>query len=253
MARIDLQTVDSIQLYAPHVLKVDWKIIKGKLLSGEVFSHFNRSERVSIWENLRWQDTCDGIILYLYNFSRDISYLEVCANIVKRLVALKKQHPTVRLALVHSFRPGPDDINCLTRTPDTFFADRCLAMNNFLRHTGNFNVCYAELPGHGQDDPKPLKGQPDPYKVRAKADQGVSYRMADLSRKLVFRNAQIRTILQQSPDRQIARAALLKARKPELYPMIVKPSILWSSRLLVYLLTLIRIQARQRLPPLAKG
>lgn len=41
--------------------------------------------------------------------------------------------------------------------------------------------------------------------------------MATLARKLGFRTTQINAILQQSPDRQIARAALLEARKPDHY------------------------------------
>ncbi|KAF4210373.1 hypothetical protein CNMCM5878_004502 [Aspergillus fumigatiaffinis] len=41
--------------------------------------------------------------------------------------------------------------------------------------------------------------------------------MAALAQKLGFRSPQIKEILKQSPDRQIARATLLKARKPDRY------------------------------------
>ena len=48
-----------------------------------------------------------------------------------------------------------------------------------------------------------------------KADQKVLYDMAILAHKVGFRSEQIADLLKQSPDRQIAREALLKARKPE--------------------------------------
>jgi hypothetical protein len=54
---------------------------------------------------------------------------------------------------------------------------------------------------------------PTRAKARATADEGVIHDMAALARKLGFRTLQIKAILKQSPDRQIARAALLKARK----------------------------------------
>lgn len=50
-----------------------------------------------------------------------------------------------------------------------------------------------------------------------KADEAVIYDMARLSRKLGFHSTQITELIDQSPDRQIARAALLKARKPRRY------------------------------------
>jgi hypothetical protein len=95
MALIDLHTVDTLQLYAPRASKVDRKTVKGKILGGEVFSNFSRSERAVIWKRLWSHEACDGIIPSLYTFFRNISYLELCANAVKRLVLLNKQQSTV--------------------------------------------------------------------------------------------------------------------------------------------------------------
>lgn len=70
-------------------------------------------------------------------------------------------------------------------------------------------------------------------KARAKSGESVIHEMAALAWRLGFRTAQIKAILQQSilqqpPDRQIARAVLLKAWKPDHYStiMTVKPSSL---------------------------
>ncbi|CEJ55661.1 hypothetical protein PMG11_01909 [Penicillium brasilianum] len=213
MARIDLHTVDTLQLYAPRASTVDRKIVKGKILSGEVFSNFSRSERAAIWESLRSNETCDGIIPSLHTFFRDILYLEVCANAVKRLVILNKRHPTIRLALVHSFRPGPADRDCLIQTSETTF--RRQPGSNDERLSLAYRQIWLYAMRHYPDMAKNIAAgkaaNPARAKARAKADEGVIHDMASLARKLGFRTTQIKAILQQSPDRQIARAALLKA------------------------------------------
>lgn len=50
---------------------------------------------------------------------------------------------------------------------------------------------------------------------RREADYRVLYEMAELARRLGFWSDEIRALLDGSPDRQIARAALLQARKPD--------------------------------------
>ncbi|OJJ42065.1 hypothetical protein ASPZODRAFT_77819 [Penicilliopsis zonata CBS 506.65] len=219
MTRIDLHTVDTLQLYAPRASTVDRKIVKGKILSGEVFSNFSRSERVAIWESLRSHETCDGIIPSLHTFFRDVLYLEVCANAVKRLVTLNKQHPTIRRALMHSFRPGPADTDCLIQTSETTF--RRQPGSNDERLSLAYRQIWLYAMRHYPDMAKNIQGgqaaNPARAKARATADESVIHDMATLARKLGFQTTQISAILQQSPDRQIARAALLKAQKPDRY------------------------------------
>ena len=63
---------------------------------------------------------------------------------------------------------------------------------------------------------------PDPKKendllakpVRAKADERAIYEMAELASQLRFKSPEIDALVDGSPDHQIARAALLQARKP---------------------------------------
>ncbi|KAB8212841.1 hypothetical protein BDV33DRAFT_231343 [Aspergillus novoparasiticus] len=190
MALIDLHTVDTLQLYAPRASKVDRKTVKGKILGGEVFSNFSRSERAAIWEKIRTHEMCDGIIPSLHTFFRDISYLELCANAVKRLVVLNKQQLTVRSALVHSFRSRRSNGSCLIQTSET----------SFRRQPGSRD----ELISSG-------------YRQIWMADESVIHGMATPAKQLGFRTPPIKAILRQSPDHQIARAALLKARKPDHY------------------------------------
>ncbi|KAL4936127.1 hypothetical protein BDV06DRAFT_228182 [Aspergillus oleicola] len=218
MALIDLHTVDTLQLYAPRACQVDRKTVKGKILSGEVFTNFSRSERATIWENLRSHEACDGIIPSLHTFFRDISYLELCANAVKRLVVVNKQHSTVWNALVHSFQPRRDS-NGLIQTSETTFR-RQLGSNDEQIASG-YRQIWIYAMRHYPDMAKDVQGgqnaNPTRAKARARADESVIHGMATLARKLGFRTPQIKAILKQSPDQQIARAALLKARKPDHY------------------------------------
>lgn len=219
MALIDLHTVDTLQLYAPQASKVDRKTVKGKILGGEVFSNFSQSKRATIWENLQSHEACDGIIPSLHTFFRDISYLELCANAVKRLVVLNKQYPTVRCALVHSFQPHSADSDCLIQTSETTF--RRQFGSNDERIMSGYRQIWIYAMRHYPDMAKDVQGgqkaNPTRAKARARADESVVHDMASLSRKLGFHTPQIKAILKQSPDRQIAQAALLKARKPDHY------------------------------------
>jgi hypothetical protein len=219
MARIDLHTVDTLQLYAPRASTVDRKTVKGKILSGEAFSDFSRTERATIWKNLRSQAACDGIIPSLHTFFRDINYLELCANAVKRLVVLNKQRPTVRSALVHGFRSRRADHGCLIQTSDTTFRRQPGSSDEGL--TSGYRQIWMYAMRHYPEMAKDVQGgpkaNPTRAKARAKADESVIHAMAALAKKLGFRTPPVKTIIRQSPDHQIARAALLKARKPDHY------------------------------------
>ncbi|KAE8391594.1 hypothetical protein BDV23DRAFT_69197 [Aspergillus alliaceus] len=219
MALIDLHTVDTLQLYAPRASKVDRKTVKGKILGGEVFSNFSRSERAGIWEKIRTHEMCDGIIPSLHTFFRDISYLELCANAVKRLVVLNKQQLTVRSALVHSFRSSRSNGSCLIQTSETSFRRQPGSRDE--RISSGYRQIWMYAMRHYPDMAKDLqrgpKANPTRAKARATADESVIHRIATLAKQLGFRTPPIKAILRQSPDHQIARAALLKARKPDHY------------------------------------
>ncbi|KAE8130756.1 hypothetical protein BDV38DRAFT_276525 [Aspergillus pseudotamarii] len=219
MTLIDLHTVDTLQLYAPRASKVDRKTVKGKILGGEVFSNFSRSERAAIWKTIRTHEMCDGIIPSLHTFFRDISYLELCANAVKRLVVLNKQQPTVRSALVHSFRSRRVSGSCLIQTSETSFRRQPGSRDE--RISSGYRQIWMYAMRHYPDMAKDLqrgpKANPTRAKARARADESVIHGMATLAKQLGFHTPPIKAILRQSPDQQIARAALLKARKPDHY------------------------------------
>ncbi|KAF5857599.1 hypothetical protein ETB97_005528 [Aspergillus alliaceus] len=216
MAKIDLQTVDTLQLRAPKASKVDETTVEGLILSGEVFPEFSRLERTAIWERLQHSQACEGVIPSLFTFFQDISYLIVCADAVKRLVVLHKKHPTIQSAFVHSFRPDRANEGCLIQTSETN-SRRQQGSSEDQREIGYRQVWMYAMRNYPEmaKDVQSLKVKAKP--TRAKADERIVYDMAALARDLGFRSKQIEAILKQSPDRQIARAALLKARKPDRY------------------------------------
>ncbi|KAE8372663.1 hypothetical protein BDV26DRAFT_273679 [Aspergillus bertholletiae] len=216
MAKIDLHTVDTLQLRAPKASKVDETAVEGLILSGEVFPGFSRLERTAIWERLQNCQACEGVIPSLLTFFQDISYLIVCADAVKRLIVLNKKHPTIHSAFIHSFRPGHANEGCLIQTSETN-SRRQPGGSGDQREIGYRQVWMYAMRNYPEmaKDVQSLKVKAKP--TRAKADEMVVYDMAALARDLGFRSKQIEAILKQSPDRQIAREALLKARKPDRY------------------------------------
>jgi hypothetical protein len=57
--------------------------VRPKVLGGQIFSAFSRSERELIWTRL---EIFDGLIPSLFTFFQDINYLQLCVDCVKRLV-----------------------------------------------------------------------------------------------------------------------------------------------------------------------
>jgi hypothetical protein len=101
MEKIDCMTVEKLQLLVPGGM--DRTKVKGLVLSGGAFSKFNQSERKSIWRILRRRGE---IVPSLHTFFKDLSYLEVTASCLGRLVdlaALRKR--TMRSAMKQIYDP----------------------------------------------------------------------------------------------------------------------------------------------------
>lgn len=215
MAKIDQYTVDMLQLRAPTASRADAKAVKGLIMSGEVFAGFSEPERITIWERMQSSEACDYIIPSLYTFFRDILYLEVCADGVKRLVVPNKKHPTVRSAMNHIFQHNRSGEGCLVQTSETTFRHADAGAERFeFGYRQIWLYAMRHYPGMAKD---PISEDVIAKASRGKADKTVLYDMAVLARKLGFYSPQTEELLSHSPDREIAREALLKARKPGYY------------------------------------
>ncbi|KAA8642578.1 uncharacterized protein ATNIH1004_011523 [Aspergillus tanneri] len=210
MMRIDAHTVESLQLLAPGVSRKDAKIVRGLVLGGEAFSAFDDSERTAIWEKLQRTKV---VIPSLFTFFKDIYYLEACAHCVQRLVEVSDCHPTLSTAMRRILRSSEQ---CLIQTSDTAFRQESASVTEYE------DLAYRQIWLYAMRHYPKMAKEPESSNRVAKpgsekADEVVLHEMAVLARRLGFESPQISELVDQSPDRQIALAALLKARKLDRY------------------------------------
>ncbi|KAJ5215343.1 uncharacterized protein N7498_001750 [Penicillium cinerascens] len=211
MLKFDTHSIQALQLLGPGVSNKDRKTAKGLVLGGEAFPRFTSAERASIWKKMKSRKR---IIPSLHTFFYDVWYLESCANCLKRVVSLNQNQSTVKRAMRNAFsRPLCDKKGCLIQTSETKFR------RDKSCETDRAEIAYRQIwlyaMRHYLELTKEPKNKDGVVKSCEKADQKVLYDMAILAHKVGFRSEQIANLLKQSPDRQIAREALLKARKPE--------------------------------------
>ncbi|KAE8410244.1 hypothetical protein BDV36DRAFT_302927 [Aspergillus pseudocaelatus] len=210
MKKIDQDTVDNLQLLAPGKSRADKSTACGLVLSGRAFSNFSETERKSIWSRL---EVFDGLVPSLYTFFEDFKYLENCAQCIKRLFGPVNE--SIWNTMKHMFHGSPDlEEDCLIQTSECTErlqrAGSAERLDLGYRQVWLFAMRnYTLMPTDPKNDDD-LLAKPN----RAMADARTIYDMADLARRLGFHSSEIESILQGSPDRQIARDALLQARKP---------------------------------------
>lgn len=213
MLKIDPYTVETLQGLAPSVSVKDAKAVKGLVLSGEVFSKFTSSERKAIWKRLKRRK---NIIPSLHTFFQDMWYLEACANCMKRLVNPCQRYPSVKSAFLGVYKMGPNDGDCLIQTSETDFrhqrGSQSIRAELGYRQLWLYAMRhYPQIPREqGSDD---LVAKPG----HEKADEMILHDMAVLAQRLGFDSPHTQNLIQRSPDRQMARDILLKARKPDRY------------------------------------
>ena len=214
LLKIDVHTIQTLQLLAPGVSTKDRATAKGLVLGGVVFSNFTQSERSSIWKKMKKKD---NIIPSLYTFFQNMRYLESCADCMKRLIGFSQYRTTVKSAMRGIFKPAdPASGECLIQTSETGFRQYS------DRQADHADLGYRQLWLYAMRHYPNLAKEPTSDDRVAKpscekADETALYDMAVLAQKLGFDSRQITNLINQSPDRQIARAALLKARKPDRY------------------------------------
>jgi hypothetical protein len=209
VAKIDQDTVEKLQLRAP---RVESRVVHGLVLSGQVFANFDENERVAIWDRLH---LFNGLIPSLYSFFEDFKCFESWAYCLTRLFTLEKR--TIRDTMcglrIHS---DDGDGTCLVQTSESTFSCRTEPV---IRH---FDLAYRQMwlyaMRHYPQMPRdPKRGNRLAKPQNATADECVVSGMACLARRLGFDSAEITDLINQSPDRLIARHALLRARKPDCF------------------------------------
>ena len=210
MLKIDVHTIETLQLLAPGVSKKDRTAVEGLVVSGGVFSDFSSSERASIWRRMKRRK---AIIPSLHTFFQDLWYLESCANCMKRLVIPSKMCPTVKTAMLKSFEPAEPFV---IQTSETGFR-RCSVSQADCAELAYRQLWLYAMRHYTKLPKKPEKDNPVAKAQCEKADETVLYDMAVFARRLGFHSPDIEELIKKSPDHQIARNALLRARKPDRY------------------------------------
>ncbi|KFY04073.1 hypothetical protein O988_01015 [Pseudogymnoascus sp. VKM F-3808] len=211
LRKVDQATVKALELKSPRYSRRDARVIQGLLMSGQIFAEFSRSEREVIWGDLR---SVDGLIPSLFTFFEDLRYLTACAGCLKRLVNLSRQD-TVYTAFQRSFTyPNPvDNQYTLEVAESTFVVKPGLVdrLNIGYRHMWLYAMRhYREIPTEAK---KKLLAKV----VVERADENILSALAFLANKVGFESAEIYDLKQRSSDNDIARNALLKARRPDQY------------------------------------
>ncbi|KAF2267287.1 hypothetical protein CC78DRAFT_551975 [Lojkania enalia] len=215
LRKVDRVTVKVVELKAPGNSKQDAQILHGRLLSGQIFSAFNRQERKNIWNKLR---RTDRLIPSLFTFFEDVKYLNACADCLKRLVKVSRKE-TVSTALDHKFTDanqisGP----YVVEIGESLFVTRSGGTGDRINWGKRQLWLYAMR--HYRDMPPDSKKKDKDLLAKAEchgADDTVLYEFAALADRLGFASPGIDRLKQRSSDRETARNALLKARKPGRY------------------------------------
>ncbi|KAF4763054.1 hypothetical protein N7455_003820 [Penicillium solitum] len=214
MLKVDPHTVETLQLLAPGVSSKDRTTVKGLVHSGEVFSNFTASERTSIWKRLK---RTEGIIPSLYTFFKDLWYLESCANCIKRLIIPSRSFPTIRGATRAAFLSfDSTHTQFLIQTSEAGFRSYSHSQGD-PAELGYRQLWLYAMRHYPKLSKKPQKKNPTAKPNCEVVEPMILYEMAVLAKRLGFQSPQIEQLIQQSPDRQIAQDALLRARRPDRY------------------------------------
>jgi hypothetical protein len=204
--------VDALQLLAPGKSRIDSKIACGLVLGGQAFAEFSDEERRVIWNRLA---NFDGLVPSLYTFFEDFKYLESCAHCVKRLFGSSTESVWKTMSSIFVPYSGSEVEERLIQTSETAFR-REAATDAERLDMGYLQIWLYAMRHYPLMPPDPKSDDELLAKSsRAIADKRAIYEMAELARRLGFQSPEIEAIIGGSPDRDIARAALLQARKPD--------------------------------------
>ncbi|CZT41140.1 uncharacterized protein RSE6_00835 [Rhynchosporium secalis] len=195
LGRIDTATVKALEGRAPGASTKDFRELQG----GKIFSAFSDRERDMIYERLK---RIDGLVLSLFTFFRDIQYLKLCVDCLKRLVIVPKRESVCEtLARTYSNKNQRDGHVKIQITEDSFL-DRagtpadCIDLGIRQLVALAMRKYPAMVADHVKEDPVQI--------ALTKADPAVLRSLADLAHELGFDSHEIRA-LKEHPSRSTAR------------------------------------------------
>lgn len=193
MAKVDQATVKALQLTAPWASTLDANILRGKLLSGEIFCSFSQQERQEIWIRLQ---SFKGLVPSLFEFFENVKCLEAWAECSKWLVC-----PGPRETLSTAMNKIYTGINqsvdsAMVQENETTFES--VPANSARRIDLGYRQLCAFAMRYHREIPKKPSGKDILAKPRAILDTTRLREMADLAHHLGFESSEI-TALKQFP------------------------------------------------------
>ena len=212
MQKLDEATVQAVQLTAPGAFPSEAQSLIGHINSGQIFGAFTQLEREVIWTRLCSAST-NFLIPSLYSFFENLKYLKGPADCMRRLIHLENKE-TIHSALesAHSEMEMLTD-GCLIQVSETTFKRAPNVADQFdIAYRQQWLYAFREY----QDMPAETKKKLARPTER-QANEAVLFEFASLAHRQGYRSKEIQSILQQDPDREIARRLLLEARNKSRY------------------------------------
>ncbi|PVH72066.1 hypothetical protein DL98DRAFT_383223, partial [Cadophora sp. DSE1049] len=186
LGKIDTATVKALEGRAPGASTKDLAELRG----GKIFSAFSDREREMIYERLQM---IDGLVPSLFTFFRDIQYLKLCIDCLKRLVTVPKRESVCEtLARTYSDKNQRKGHVKIQITEDSFVdqagtpAD-CIDLG--IRQLVALAMRYYPAMKADPVKENPVRMAP------TKADPAVLRSLAELASRLGFDTPQIRELI----------------------------------------------------------
>ena len=214
MLKVSRADVKALELKAPGACRSDRLSLYAQLREGKIFGAFTDQEREAVWTNIL-SETTDRLIPSLSSFFADVNYLKGPADCVKALVELLPDK-TVSSALERIFSDVNQETDrCIIQQSESVFTP-ILGNRSDRLELGVLQIWisamrdYLEMLPEEDDDSLVAKPRSQPH-------ERFGYEFASLAYRLGFESEEIRHQIRRSPDEEIARKALLKARDPNRY------------------------------------
>jgi hypothetical protein len=213
MGKITPADMKAIELKAPGACQADAVELSGMVEHGLVFGAFDRVERKILWNEVL-RASCDCLIPSLFGFFEDLNYLKVVSDCDKRLF----KPPTDRTLsdMMKNRFVGHKTKYSTIQESETSFRDREAGEKDQfdLLHR---QIWIAAIRNYLSMPAEPEKKNPVAIPNHQEVDEVVLFEFARLAYRSRLDTDQIRELMVRSADRDIARSALLKARKPNRY------------------------------------
>ncbi|KAL9119401.1 MAG: hypothetical protein Q9187_004044 [Circinaria calcarea] len=207
MAKVDSATVRALELKAPWAFTADAKIIRNKVLSGEIFQNFIDQERERILRKyailtpstLKYaKSTPKRLMPSLITFHKDVALLYAISDCLKWLVSIGSRD-TLRTA-IEGIYTGVNQIKGLILIQET--ESRLTPMpagSSDIKNLGYRTLCAYALRHHREIPQKP-SGRIVLAKPPAAINTKALRNMADLAYQLGFESPEIEALRQYSKD-----------------------------------------------------